>query len=90
MAWGGFGSFPLREPDKVIEITRKAFNFLDNGEIAEAVSTLLSIYQVGIASATKIIGLSDQYRYAIYDSRVGTALRSLTYKGERVVKCPAG
>jgi hypothetical protein len=90
MAWGGFGSFPLREPEKVLETTRRAFDFLDNGEIEESVLTLLSVHQVGIASATKIIGLSDQYRYAVYDSRVGTALRSLTYKGERVVKCPAG
>jgi hypothetical protein len=50
----------------------------------------LAIRDVGIASASKLIGLFDQYSFAIYDSRVGTALRSLVKDDQRLVKCPPG
>ena len=63
---------------------------LDAGDVKGATLKLLSIYGVGIASATKVIGLYDQNLYAIYDSRVGTALRSLVSNSERLIKCPPG
>ena len=50
----------------------------------------MSINRIGVSSASKIIGLFDQNRLAIYDSRVGTALRSLTHDGTRIIKCPPG
>ena len=90
MSWGGFGSFPLREEIKVLEITRQAFSYVDEGNLRSAISELLKVYGVGIASASKIIGLYDQNSLAIYDSRVGTALRPLTHDNARLLKCPPG
>ena len=89
MAWGGLRQINL-DNEEAIKITNDAFAFLDNGDLKNAVLKLLSINGVGIASASKIIGLFDQTNLAIYDSRVGTALRSLTCGNKRLVKCPAG
>ena len=90
MSWGGFPPFPVRDNQKVLVTTLKAFSYLDEGNISGAILELLSIRRLGIASASKIIGLFDQNRLAIYDSRVGTALKTLKHKGERIIKCPAG
>jgi hypothetical protein len=90
MAWGGLRPFPIDDNQLVIEITSKAFSFLDKGEVKKAIFEILSINKVGIASTSKIIGLFDQNRLAIYDSRVGTALRTLMHNGKRIIKCPAG
>ena len=89
-SWGGFGSFPLRDNDEVLKITSKAFKLLDEGNLAGAILELLSIKGVGISTASKIIGLLDQNRLAIYDSRVGTALRTLKHEGTRIITCPPG
>lgn len=88
MAWGGFGKFPDRDAEKALEITSKAFLRLDQGKVEQAASSLMSVKGVGIARATKILGLSDQEALAIYDSRVGHALRSLTHQGERLIHIP--
>lgn len=89
MTWGGLQQIKL-ENNKALEITSKAFALLDSGDIKRATLSLLSINGVGIASASKIIGLFDQDQFAIYDSRVGTALRTLQYEGKRLIKCPMG
>jgi len=89
MDWGGLRHIRLSE-DKAIKITSESFESLDSGDLKTATIKLLSVYGMGIASASKIIGLYDQNRFAIYDSRVGTALRSLTIDGERLIKCPPG
>lgn len=90
MSWGGFPPFPVRDNKKVLKLTAKAFSCLDEGNVSEAILELLSVRRVGIASASKIIGLSDQNRLAIYDSRVGTALKTLKHNNERIIRCPAG
>jgi len=90
MKWGGFNQFPLRDPESVLSITTEAFFQLDEGNASGAVHKLMSIYRVGISRASKIIGLSDQDSYCIYDSRVGAALRSLKHDGKRIVLCPQG
>jgi len=90
MSWGGFPPFPLRNSKKVLDITSKAFSYLDRGNIPKAVLELMSINRVGIATASKIIGLYDQNHLAIYDSRVGKALKTLVYAGKRIIKCPTG
>ena len=87
---GGFNQFPLRDPESVLSITTEAFSQLDEGNSSGAVHKLMSIHRVGISRASKIIGLSDQDSYCIYDSRVGTALRSLKHDGKRIVLCPQG
>jgi len=74
-----------------LRVTGEAFSLLDAGDLVSAILRLLSVYGVGIASASKVIGLYDQNLYAVYDSRVGTALRSLVDEdGGRLIKCPAG
>lgn len=89
MEWGGFPPFPLRAEKQVIDATREAFRLIDEGSFIDGVMVLLGIPGVGISTASKIVGLFDQNRFAVYDSRVGNALRSLVVDGERLVKCPA-
>lgn len=89
MDWGGMRRFGLGE-DETLQITSKAFELLDASDLKGVTLKLLSVYGMGIASATKVIGLYDQNQYAIYDSRVGTALRSLVSDSERLIKCPIG
>ena len=90
MSLGGFGQFPLRDETKVLDITRRVFDFVDQGKISDAVEELLAIKGVGISRASKIIGLFDQERFCIYDSRVGQALKTLQFAEKPVLKCPAG
>ena len=90
MSWGGFSQFPLRDETKVLEITRRVFDFVDKGKISDAVEELLAIKGVGIARASKIIGLFDHERFCIYDSRVGQALKTLQFTEKPVLKCPPG
>jgi len=90
MSWGGFHQFPLRDEEKVLEITRRAFDFVDKGKVSDAIEELLAIKGVGITRASKIIGLFDQERFCIYDSRVGQALKTLQFTEKPVLKCPAG
>ncbi len=90
MDWGGFDKFPLRDKNKVLEFTRKVFDFVDNGKLSEAVEALLAVKGVGIARASKIIGLFDQQRFCIYDSNVGNALKTLQFTEKPVLSCPPG
>lgn len=90
MSWGGFSQFPLRDEDKVLETTRRVFDFVDKGKISDAVEALLAIKGVGIARASKIIGLFDQERFCIYDARVGQALKTLKFTEKPILKCPPG
>ena len=89
MDWGGLRHIQL-ENNQALEITHQAFASLDKGDLKDATVKLMSIKGVGIASASKLIGLFDQNNFAIYDSRVGTALRSLVAKNLRLVMCPVG
>jgi hypothetical protein len=90
MSWGGFPPFPLRDEDKVLEVTRRVFDLVDKGNVSEAVEELLAIKGVEIDQASKIIGLFDPQRFCIYDSRVGQALKTLQFAEKPVLKCPAG
>jgi hypothetical protein len=90
LSYGGFGKFPLRDEQKVLEITRRVFDYVDKGNVSDAVKELLAIKGVGISRASRIIGLFDQERFCIYDSRVGNALRTLRFTEKPVIKCPVG
>jgi hypothetical protein len=90
MGWGGFSKFPLRDEQKVLEITRKVFDYVDQDKVSEAVDTLLAIDGVDISQASKIIGLFDQDRFCIYNNRVGNALKTLQFDEKPVLKCPVG
>jgi len=86
--WGFGMKYPDRDQEKVLEVTKEAFSHLDEGRIQEATLTLLNVKGLGISKITKIIGLSDQENLCIYDSRVGNALRDLTYNGKRLHLVP--
>jgi hypothetical protein len=88
--WGFGTRFPLRDEDEVIEATKEAFEFLDKGDCYQACKRLMWIDGVGVAGATKLLGLSDQENLGIYDSRVGYALKDLTKHGKRIILCPPG
>jgi len=86
--WGFGMKYPNQDPEKAQKVTRKAFNNIDEGKIQEATLTLMNVKGLGISRVTKIIGLSDQENLCIYDSRVGHALRDLTYNGKRLHLIP--
>jgi hypothetical protein len=90
MVSGGYDQFPLRDEDKVLEITRKAFDFVEKGNVSEAIEEMLAIKGVDISRASRIIGLFDQERFCIYDSRVGQALKTLQFDEKPALNCPAG
>lgn len=90
MKWGGFRHFPLRDEEKVLEITRRAFDFVDKGKVSDAIEELLAVKGVDVARASRIIGLFDQERFCIYDSRVGQALKTLQFAEKPVLQCPPG
>ena len=90
MAWGfpRNPQFIPRDPNKCLETTRQAFNLLDEGKTAEAICKLMS-FPLIISCASKIVGLSDPNYFAIYDSRVGIALETLTDGDKRLIKIPS-
>jgi hypothetical protein len=89
MKWGFGVPFPDRDIEKVMNLTKKAFSYLDKGDLPQAALTLNKFHRVAIATTSKIIGLYDQENLCIYDSRVGLALQELTYHGKRLIKIPA-
>lgn len=86
--WGFGRKYPINGRESALEVTRKAFNYIDNGNLREATKTLLEVKGLGISRVTKIIGLSDQENLCIYDSRVGYALRNITVNGKRLHLIP--
>ena len=90
LSWGGLRPTPSSESERVLRTSSEVFGLLDEGNVKGAVLKMMSIKGIGISSASKIIGLSDQNQLAIYDSRVGTILRSLKHDGLSIVKCPPG
>lgn len=86
--WGFKRKFPLRNPNEIIKITRKAFESVDKENYYDAIFELMKIRGVGISRASKIIGLSNQEKLCIYDSRVGHVLRDLKKGGVKLIKCP--
>jgi hypothetical protein len=88
--WGFNREFPLRDPENALKVTKRAFDFLDMGNLIEATITLLNIPHVGISRASKILGLFDQDNLCIYDSRVGSALKDMKHKNNKIVLSPSG
>lgn len=88
--WGFGKDFPLRNEQYILKITKKAFKYLDQGNCYNACRTLMQMKGVGVAGATKILGLSNQNRFCIYDSRVGKALKDLQKDERKIIRCPPG
>ena len=90
MNWGGFSAFPLRDEQKVLDITRRVFNLINQNKVSEAVEELLAIDGIEIVQASKIISLFDQNRFCSYDNNVANALKTLKFAQKPVLKCPVG
>lgn len=86
--WEFGRNFPLTNNEEALKITREVFGYVDKKDYFEASKQLMQISGVGIARATKVIGLSDQENLCIYDSRVGNALKGLVIEGRKLIKCP--
>ncbi len=88
--WGFNRTFPMRDAGRVLVVTKQAFDYLDEGKLKNATTTLLTIKNVGISKASKILGLFDQENLCIYDSRVGNALKDLKHENRKIIPCPPG
>ena len=86
--WGFNRRYPDRDQEKALDITTRAFDYLCRGDIKQATMELLDVGGIGISRASKILGLFDQENLCIYDSRVGTALKTLEKDGERLILIP--
>ena len=90
MESAGFSKFPLRDEQKVLDITRKVFNLITDNKVSEAVEELLAIDGIEIIQASKIISFFDQNRFCSYDNNVANALKTLKFAEKPVLKCPVG
>ena len=88
LKWGFNTKYPNRDQKNALDVSREAFQHLNEGNLQQATTTLTKVYRVGIATASKIIGLYDQENLCIYDSRVGYALREMKHNGTRILLIP--
>lgn len=87
----GFGTDSGCSDQEVQQATRLAFCHLKANHVAQAARELVKLPQVGISRASKILALSDQREFGIYDSRSGHGLSDLVDRaGRRVVAIPPG
>lgn len=89
LEWGFKKGSKLDEKEIKIA-TKEAFFHLQNDEIKRAAIRLLKLNGIGISRASKVLALSNQDIFGIYDSRVGDALRELKHDGKRLIKIPPG
>jgi hypothetical protein len=86
----GFNKRAENNEKEIAIQTQKAFTFLSQNLLRSAAIELTQLKGVGISRATKIIALSNQDDFAIYDSRTGHALRDLTIHRKRMLLIPVG
>jgi hypothetical protein len=89
MVWGFGKPSGLREED-ISAATEKAFASLKDGDLYDAALQLTLWAGFGIARASKVLALSDQKRFGIYDSRSADGLSDLCQEGKRVIPIPPG
>ena len=89
MVWG-FGKPSKCSEADIRENSRKAFEFLDRGYLAEAATAITQLTGVGIARGSKILALSNQRDFAIYDSHAAHGLSDLRFSGRPLVPIPPG
>ena len=94
--WGWPKSEPqverLNPQQHIVEVTRKAFDYLHKGMVREAANCLIKepkLRGVRIARASKMLALSDLDLYGVYDSRVANRLRPIAHStGKPVIPVP--
>lgn len=89
MHWG-FGQASKLEAASIERATGRAFDLPQVGKVVEAAQVLCSLKGVGISRATKVIALSDQTEYGIYDSRAAHGLSDLCCNQRRLIPVPPG
>jgi hypothetical protein len=90
LVWG-FGRPSACSAEEIEASTSRGFDRLRVGSIAEAAGELTALPGVGISRASKILALSDQLEFGIYDSRAAHGLSDLVMpNGCRVVPIPPG
>lgn len=78
----GFGAKTIskhNDQETVLHKTRTAFEYLKLGKLREAAEELDNLPHVGPSRATKLLALSNQKLYGIYDARASNALREVNY-----------
>jgi hypothetical protein len=90
MRWG-FGAESGCSDREVQQATRLAFGHLSEGRIAEAAKTLVKLPRIGISRASKVLALSDQFQFGIYDSRSAHGLSDLVDRSDHgIIVIPPG
>ncbi len=87
MVWG-FGSPSRLSGRDIADATSRAFRALATDDLLGAVVSLVRLDGIGISRASKVVALSNQTQYGIYDSRAAHGLSDLTIHGRRVVPIP--
>ncbi len=91
MIWGFGWSSRLNQQQDVASATQAAFRLLAQGNVTDAAFCLGQVRGFGISRISKIIALSNQDGFGIYDSRSAHGLSDLCDKdGNRIVPIPPG
>src|SRR5260370_23729113 len=89
LVWG-FGASSSCSDAEIRQATRRAFESLASNEIAQAARELVKLFRAGISRASKILALSDQQGFGIYDSRSAHGLSDLKDNRGRFIAIPPG
>jgi hypothetical protein len=88
----GFGHTNIDDVSntEIEDATRESFRYLQLGKLKEAAENLGKIKGVGISRASKILAISNQNIYGIYDSRTALALSDIQISGKPILPIPPG
>lgn len=87
----GFGTDSGCSDEEIRQATKAAFRNLQTNRVVEAASELVQLPKIGISRASKVLALSDQNEFGIYDSRSAHGLSGLQQPdGRRLVLIPPG
>lgn len=89
MEWG-FGRPDRNSEKEIAAATKKAFYCLEKEQIELAALELTKLSGVGISRASKILGVSNQNKLGIYDSRTAHGLSDLKCMQKRLIPIPPG
>jgi len=90
MQWG-FGHTSNCSAHDIADATKHAFGHLMEGRVAQAARALVKLPGVGISRANKVLALSDQQEFGIYDSRSAHGLSDCVgSNGQRIIPIPPG
>jgi hypothetical protein len=90
LKWG-FGHASMCSEREIQDATKCAFEHLRKGRIAQAARESVKLSGVGISRASKVLALSNQQEFGIYDSRSVHGLSDFVGpNGQRIIPIPPG